>query len=229
MIDLLLVPQGAEYQAVCRGLRGIPQPPPVCSIAPGATVARSLAQLHESGILRAGQSVLVLGLCGGLVPDLAIGDRVLYQSCGAIAAGQVTTQWSCDRDLTRAIQQQLGAGLALVAAVTSDRVVSTGAAKQQLAQQWMTQVVDMEGATVLAYGAQVGVRVAMARVVSDSCDRDIPDLTKVFTPAGDLNPLALTMAFLRQPLAALHLISGSLSSLKILQALTTELFKNRYT
>ncbi len=227
MIDLLLVPQGVEYEAVCRGVRGMANPPPVWPVAAGPAIGRSLAQLHQTGVLQSGQSVVLLGLCGALVPELAVGARVLYRDCRAIAGGQVTGRWLCDRDLTTAMQQQLG--LALVEAVTCDRVVSTVAAKHDLAQQFAAQVVDMEGSVALASLTALGIRVAMVRVVSDGSDRDIPDLTNVFTADGELQPLALTMALLRQPVPAFHLIRGSLSSLKILQALTTDLFKNRYT
>lgn len=225
-IQVILVPQGAEHQAVCRGLRGILRvtlvvlPIPVGSLS----VTTHLEHLHQEGWLTAGQNILVMGLCGGLVPDLCVGTPVLYEGCITTALEVDETFIECDRALTAEIHRSLSS-VQTVKAVTSDRVISRAIAKQQLAQTSGAAVVDMEGFTTLQLLTTWGVSVATLRVTSDDCQHDIPDLSHAFDANGSLKPAALTAAFLKHPIAALYLIRGSLKSLKILQNLTSELFK----
>jgi hypothetical protein len=206
MIHTILVPQGAEYQAVCRGLRGVLKPPQVWALPVGAAAGQRLVELHHSDRLFPGQTVLILGLCGALTAEFAVGDAVLY---------------AADSALTQALQQQLQ--VPLVCATTSDRVIATPADKQQLARSTGAQVVDMEAASALAVLTEIGAEVATLRVVSDSCDRPIPNLAHAFTPAGNLKPLALAAALLSQPQAALNLVRGSLRGLAALQQVTAQL------
>lgn len=226
-IQLILVPQGAEHQAVCRGLRQVINPPAVFPIPVGAiAVTAYLEKLHQSGCLIPGQAVLVMGLCGGLHPDLAVGTGVLYETCTTIAPEHAGRSIDCDRDLVAAIQQTCLYPLRTVVAVTSDRVVSRAVDKQQLVQQCQADVVDMEGFATLQRLTDWGLAVATVRVVSDDCQHDIPNLADAFDDRGWLKPVSLAIAMLKQPIAALRLIRGSTKSLKTLQTITTELCKN---
>lgn len=221
-IDLILVPQGAEYAAVCRGLREIPHAPTVLPMPVGAVnVTRHLHQLHQTQQLQAGQRVLVMGLCGGLTPSVPVGSVVLYQVCRAVA--HPAESWTGDRALTAEIQAHLGTQAIGVTAVTSDLVVCRAQDKQQLGQQTQADVVDMEGTATLASLAKLGIAAATVRIVSDDCQRDIPDLTPVFDAQGRLRPLPLAWAMLQRPIAAWTLIRGSTGSLKILQKTTINL------
>lgn len=94
-----------------------------------------------AGCLSVGQSVLMMGLCGGLVPKLKLGDVVLYDE------GLASTSYLCDRDLTAQLQALLH--MPIVRGVTSDRVISTTRDKQQLANHSSADVVDMESAAAL--------------------------------------------------------------------------------
>ncbi len=223
-IQTILVPQGVEHRAVCQGLRNIPDPPTVFPVPAGSPgVIRALDRLRQSHGLVPGQQVLVMGLCGGLAADLPVGTGVLYQSCRAVT-GSTTAPMVSDRGLTTAIQTRLGSTVRLVAAVTSDRVISRASEKRQLARQTQAEVVDMEGVAALQILTDMGVAVATLRVVSDDCQHDIPNLDGAIAADGSLKPIPLTMALLKQPIPAFHLIRSSTKSLKILQKITSELF-----
>lgn len=217
------MPQGAECRAVCRGLRGVSHPPSVLPVPAGPVpLARCLQTLWEAGVMTAGQRVLVMGVCGGLVPDLAVGDRVLYQNCASTTADG--SRLECDRALTEQLHQHLMGDIKVVQAVTSDRVIATPTDKQQLAQQFQADVVDMEGFPALSLLQSWGVAVAMVRVVSDDSQHTIPDLSSVFDEQGSLRPLVLIRALIRQPIAGFRLIQGSLRGFQELQTVTRRLF-----
>ncbi|BAY77353.1 hypothetical protein NIES25_38150 [Nostoc linckia NIES-25] len=253
--DTILVPQGAEYQAVCRGLRNLTGSiPTVLPIPVGMKpLLQYLQESAESRQIQATKSrVLVMGLCGSLSDRYGVGDVVLYQNC--LYQGK---RQECDRSFTA---QLLGIGqgakgkgqggkqrsllfpftfylsprrshlpqspVTLVNALTSDRVISSAAEKRSLGETLAADVVDMEGFTALEFFNAAGVAVAMLRVVSDDCQHDIPDLTGAIDSDGSLRPLPLAMAMIRQPVAATRLIRGSLIGLKVLKQVTNQVFSD---
>jgi len=75
----ILVPQGAEYQAVCRGLNQVRgSKPTVVAIPMGV---QPLRQYLQQLVGDRPTNVLLMGLCGSLSPKYGVGDLVLYQSC----------------------------------------------------------------------------------------------------------------------------------------------------
>ncbi|NCJ06717.1 hypothetical protein GS597_09400 [Synechococcales cyanobacterium C] len=223
-VDVILVPQGAEYRAVCRGLVAcVGALPQVRAIPVGSEpVRRFLDQWHctqGEGI----ESVLLMGVCGSLVPQCQVGDGVLYQCCWAsLSRGRVRQS---DRTLTEWIQTRLGAEVALVSGVSCDRIITTVAEKQQLAQQFPVAVVDMEGFTAFECLQQWQIRAAMVRVVSDQVDQPLPDLSPALSASGQMQPVPLALQLLRQPRRSLTLIQGSLRALQKLQHLTAQIFR----
>ncbi|HIK46374.1 MAG TPA: phosphorylase [Leptolyngbyaceae cyanobacterium M65_K2018_010] len=222
-IRTLLVPQGAEYRAVCRGLRAaggqgvaLPQVIPIpIGIEP---VTRRLGPLNlERG------GCLLLGLGGGLDPALRVGDGVLGQSCWVVNTGTVAAVLPPPSpSLITWMQPRLPKSLRLGRVVTSDRLLSTPAAKQALHRLTEADVVDMESSAVLA--ALAPRPVAILRVISDGWDQALPDLTPALTAEGHLHPWPLAWSLIRQPRAATHLIRGARLGLQRLQALTRQLF-----
>ncbi|MBF2037227.1 MAG: phosphorylase [Leptolyngbyaceae cyanobacterium T60_A2020_046] len=213
---MILVPAGAEYQAVCRGLRrGGEGQPVVQAIPAGQAVGAWLARRTFSG------GVLVMGLGGSLQPGLAVGDRVLCETCQflkptdrAVYAGNATLHdWLRDR-----LELQRGV------AVTSDRIVTEAAEKRAIAQRTGTQVIDMEGAIVFRQLQAQGVAIAMIRVISDDCHHNLPDMTGTIGPDGRLRGGAIAVRFLQSPQAAARLIRGSLMGLKQLEQTAIALF-----
>ena len=221
-INTILVPQGAEYKAVCRGLSGVTGSiPTVIAIPLGIKpLLKYLQQSQGNGQFLAPKSrVLIMGICGSLSDRYTVGDIVLYQDC--VYSGK---RQECDRTFTAQLHSYISEKVSLVKSLTSDRVICSASEKRHLGETLAADVVDMEGFTALEFFNAAGVDVAMLRVVSDDCQHDIPDLTSAINSDGSLNPFPLAMGMLRQPLAATRLIRGSLKSLKVLEQLTNRLF-----
>jgi nucleoside phosphorylase len=207
-IDLILVPQGAEYLAVSKALKASkkPQLPELLAIPIGAPskYLESIPNLHNF------QNVLIMGLGGSLSQEYAVGDVVIYQDCIKLGNSKSLV---CDFELTKIIQQKLP-NAPLVNSLTSDRLIHLATEKQKLHQISQAQVVDMEGYSILTNLKQA---VAMVRIISDDANHDLPDLTKAIDQDGILQNLPLAIALIRQPIAAIRLITGALKALKVLE------------
>jgi nucleoside phosphorylase len=215
-IDTIVVPQGAEYQAVCRGLQQAKNEIQVISIPIGTkNVAGILANFSKQ--LNNSQRVLIMGLCGSLDRLYRVGDVVLVQSCQDLDRHRV----ELDLELTAQIQTKLSVDL--VAGLTSDRLIFRAEEKLQLSQEYPVSVVDMEGYGYVTWLQQRGIAVAMLRVVSDDLGGNIPDLSSAIDPDGNLRMIPMAIAFGQQPVAAIRLIKGSLTGLKTLRQITTKL------
>lgn len=228
-VDAILVPQGAEHQAVCRGLNRITSPKPqVLPIPVGDSVTPYLEQWQQTEYFsnQPQRVILLMGLCGSLSPDYRIGDIVLYQECVDTTKTSEQGLQPCDDHLTSKLHHQLQEKASLVRAITSDRVISSAVEKRDLAQLYAADVVDMEGFAVLNTLNQVGAAVAMLRVVSDDCHHDIPDLSAALSADGSMRPFPMAIAFGRQPIAATRLIIGALRGLRVLENVTTRLFQS---
>ncbi|WP_322710446.1 phosphorylase [Nostoc sp. ChiSLP03a] len=216
-INTILVPRGAEYKAVCRGLSGITASiPTVLAIPVGM---KPLLKYLQQGQFLAPSRVLIMGICGSLSDRYTVGDLVLYQNC--IYQGK---QQECDRTFTAQLHSYISEKSLLVKSLTSDRVIWSASEKRHLGKTLAADVVDMEGFTALEFFNSAGMSVAMLRVVSDDCQHNIPDLTPAINSDGSLNPFPLAIAMLRQPFAATRLIRGSLTALKVLEQVTNRLF-----
>jgi Phosphorylase superfamily len=207
LIHTILVPQGAEYQAVCRGLSRINGYKP-------KVIAIPIGMQHLE------KQVLLMGLCGSLNQRYNVGDIVLYRDC----VYQENLQ-ECERTFTANIHTHIRDKVSFVKGLTSDRIICSAAEKRHLHQKTGADVVDMEGFTTLEFCQQIGISVAMLRVVSDDSLHDIPDLTSAISTDGSLQPLPLAWGLIRQPLAATRLIRGSLQGLKVLSNLTNSVFQ----
>jgi Phosphorylase superfamily len=221
--QLIFVPQGAEYQAVCRGLSHITGTKPTVipipvGIKPLTTYLHKL-QADKLFLNHPQARVLLMGLCGSLSTSYPVGKIVLYDKC--VYQGKVR---ECNGTFTAQLHSQLSLHLSLVKGLTSDRVICSAAEKRQLGETLGADVVDMEGFAALEFFHSLGVSVAILRVVSDDCQYDIPDLTSAISPDGSLRSLPLAMTLLRQPIAATRLIRGSLQGLKVLKEVTALLF-----
>ncbi len=209
---ILLVPRGAEYQAVRRGLdrrqRGAGSregetPIKAIAIPAGQAVKPWLTEKFQVEPSETTQ-FLVLGLCGGLSDRTCLGTIVLYDQPG-------------QPNLARTLKIQSVQG------ITTDRVLCLASEKKQLARESKADVVDMESQWIVDYVRSFGGRVNVVRVVSDDAKGDLPDLSAAFDTSGDLRPLALAMAFMRNPIAALRLIRGALIALRQLEEWVAEL------
>ncbi|MBW4422387.1 MAG: phosphorylase [Myxacorys californica WJT36-NPBG1] len=200
---LILVPQGAEYQAVCQGLSRCSNPPRVEAIPIGCSSVQRFLHSTDLQISR----VVVMGLCGSLSPRYGVGEVVLYREC-VDGLGQVK---ECDRALTQRLQTCLN--LTPVRALTSDRIIALASEKQALGKLHSADVVDMEGMAVMSLNAAI----TMVRVVSDDVHDDVPDLTEAIDPDGKLRSLPLAIGLIRHPIKGFRLIRGSLLGLRSLR------------
>ncbi|AIE73360.1 MULTISPECIES: hypothetical protein [unclassified Synechocystis] len=211
---LILAPRGAEAQAIAKGLGKSghihlqPMPAGVNGVQSFLeNLGRTWSEQNKP------QALLVMGVTGSLSPHYGIGQMVWVEECQFWRDGNNSEQkYVGDRRLMEQINQLLGNQweIPLVKGITVSQVVCRGEEKRLLGQQSAAEVVDMENTAVLAFGAKMQIPVAIVRVVSDTVDQDLPDLSKAFDAQGVLQPLPLAKALLSRPLAGGHLISGSL-------------------
>lgn len=229
-IDAIFVPQGSEYKAVCNGLNRVTgQTPKIVPIPVGIKPLIKYLQKWQKQEYFPNErqpKVIIMGLCGSLTSRYHVGDVVLYENCiyqPQLPKCDRLQQGFTNRTLTIELQSALKTqhpAVSLVKSLTSDRVICSATEKRYLGETLGADVVDMEGFAALEFFNGIGAAVAMVRVVSDDCHHDIPDLTAVINADGSLQPLPLALSLLRQPIAASHLIRGSLRGLKVLEELT---------
>jgi Phosphorylase superfamily len=214
---IILVPQGSEYQAVSKALKSFRNfKIEIFSIPIGNEAVSKYLQtsgLYTKLSQQPESKVLVMGLCGSLNPSYGVGDVVVYKEC--IYKNQI---YQCDENLTLQISSKLN--LNPVRGLICDSMINSATEKHQLRITSTADVLDMEGFAILATLQPLGITVGILRVVSDDCNHDIPDLNSAIDAAGSLETLPLAWAMMRQPLASVRLIRGSLRSLKILKEVT---------
>lgn len=219
-IQLILVPQGVEYQAVCQGLNLNYYKPQVLAIPIGCkSLTKHLEKLQQSGYFFEAKNVLLMGLCGSLSIEYTVGDIVIYREC--INESSITQ--ACNHQLTNLVSERLK-NQALVTGLTSDRIIHLASEKKDLGKIYKSEVVDMEGWATLAVLQKADIAVAMVRIISDDIRHNLPNLNSAISADGALLPLPLAVGMMRQPIAATRLIRGSLYGLKVLQQATRQLF-----
>lgn len=228
LVDVIFVPQGAEYRAVQQGLAGIPIAlrPQVYPLAIGPEATDQMAKdwlLARSQTPDRPQHILLMGLCGSLQPQYGIGDIVLCdRNFSGFSPG---AGLDCDRNFNAALVTKCP-NLVRGNAITVRELVHSAQAKQALAHGLGNPgIVEMEGYALLNVLQPKEFSVSMLRVVSDDCHHDVPDLTVAIAADGTIKPLPLAGCFLRQPLGAIRLINGSLRALNQLKRITQQLFE----
>jgi nucleoside phosphorylase len=195
----MLVPRGAEADAVRRARPAAR----VVELPAGAASARALPEFED------GETVVVMGLCGGLW-RLKAGDVAIYARV-VDAAHTIHLEPDLIDELTGALPRAVVAN-----ACTTRRVITTVDARTALAQRFNADVVDMEGTHLAeALGAR-GVRFAMVRVVSDDAGRDLPPIEDAIDAQGRMQPMPVALAFAKKPLAAFAFVRdvrGALATL----------------
>jgi nucleoside phosphorylase len=226
-VDVIFVPNGAEYRAVEQGLKQTNRGVQLVSIPMGIeAVAKYYQQLKNKSWQQSVNRVLIMGLCGSLSPQHQVGDVVLYQNCQYATKNMSENPkiYPTDVNLTNLIASRLKTKISLVQAITCDRIMCNREEKLALGRSDRAGVVDMEGIAMLE--ALPESSVAILRVVSDDCRHNLPDLNRAFDrDRGIMRTLPLTLAMIAQPQAAIKLIQGATIGLKVLQQVTKELFE----
>lgn len=209
----MLIPQGAEFQAVKRGLARRRQVAVVPIPAGLLPVQNWLVKYRDDAVIRSADRVIVMGLCGGLHPDLAIGDAVIYASCQNFAQHF----WKCETK--RQCNTDIVSNAKLVKAISSNKVVATVTEKKFIREKYGCDVVDMEGAAILAFFEPLAIPVMMLRVVSDDGAGDIPDLSAAIDQNGKLQGRQLAIGLIKEPRKGLRLVRGAIVGLRALAKL----------
>jgi len=200
--DTVFAPQGAEFQAVRRGLGSR-----VTAIPVGADAVTDYLNQWRLGLTAPPQRVLILGLAGSLTADLKIGDVTLAETCRRQDSPQV---WLTAPESNARLERGLG-NIKRVQSLTVPQPLWQEVEKRRRASQYLAQIVEMENSAVLAFFAPSQTPVTILRVISDGLRGDLPNLEGIYNAQGQLKPERLLLAFARNPPAALRLIRGSLT------------------
>lgn len=215
----VLVPAGAEYSAVKKGLRHTAGAlPEIIAVPAGQAITPFVKSLVRGNRLT--ENVLMMGLGGGLCGDGDIGQGVLLKQVWH-AVGEPTVL-SCNHGLTQQIAARLSEA-SVATGVMCDRVVTTAVEKRVLGDRYHAQVVDMESFSLLQ--ALPNHSVAILRVISDRAEQDLPDITQAIRPDGSLDAVNMAVSFAKRPVAALRLITASLQALRQLTKVAECLFQ----
>ncbi len=215
-VQVILVPAGAEYSAVKRGLRGVQNKPELIAIPAGPQGVRQFLQ-DQTEQNWTDSNVLIMGLGGSLSLDYGVGDGVVIEKIwNGFEAAQTYT---CSSELTAWIEAALG--LDRVVGVTCDRVITQVKEKIELGDRYQASVVEMEGAIF----AKALPNCAIIRVISDSLQHELPNISQSISSDGSIRVGAIALSFLSRPIPAIRLIAGALKGLSTLTALTAKLFK----
>ncbi|MGC9504305.1 hypothetical protein [Baaleninema sp.] len=216
-LDAIFVPQGVEYQTVKREFDRSPsrnqtlgKSPLIVAIPVGIDPVRQFLRTWKSQHPQVSR-VLLMGLAGSLSPQWTPGTATLCHECVTVEGTAVTSEANWINSLSLELPE--------VRACTVEKAVVRAEDKRQLYRTTQADIVEMEGLAVFEAFSEA----AMVRVVSDGSDRDIPDLSEAIDPSGRLKPLALSLAFVRQPRAAFHLIRGSMAGLQSLKQITRQM------
>jgi purine-nucleoside phosphorylase len=218
-IGTILVPQGAEYRAIQRGCQQAQTAVSVVPLPMGTAAGQRLEQWMKKYRRFADAGYLLVGLGGGLSPDLKVGDGVLCEMTRTMAQ---TDSIEFDSDLNEWVQGKLP-GLKTGKAVGCDRVITLATERQTLYQSLGASVVEMESLSVMKILHEQGKRLAMIRVISDDYRHNLPDISDAIRPDGSLHSITLASQLVRQPIGAGRLIMGALRGLSALEKLIFQL------
>ena len=194
---------------ICRGVVGVRA---VTVLQCGMGAPGFAEWLAEHLKTNAYDALIVVGLAGGLDPNLKTGDAVVYDLCrderdhSELLNSQTA---HCDEHLTEFLFQSLQAAAVRSfrgAGITTSRIITDSSEKLSLGVSRKALAVDMESFDVLRVCAEAGLPAAAVRVISDEAESDLPDFNRAAEPDGRLNSRRLAMAFARRPAASMKFL-----------------------
>jgi adenosylhomocysteine nucleosidase len=148
-------------------------------------------------------AILSFGLCGGLDPELRIGDLVL---------GNGDPAWTADLAAVLPAKR--------VSFASGPEIIASAANKAALRSRTGAGAADMESHVASEAAAQLRVPFAVLRAVSDSADDDLPVSAQAgFSPDGTTNIAAVLAALAKRPWELPALIRTARNAGKALAAL----------
>jgi nucleoside phosphorylase len=175
-------------------------------------------------------AVVVLGLGGGLSPDLKTGETVLYDTCFVFRpeapveddyenSSGCETQTS-DFNLSSALRQRLmndGCTTVFAAGLTIDFMVTTPDEKLSMGESYGAAVVDMESYDVMAAAAQLKIPIVVVRVILDEAMQKTPDFNIGISEDGKMSDAKSAQAMMMRPFAAVNFLLSLRSSMQALR------------
>jgi adenosylhomocysteine nucleosidase len=143
--------------------------------------------------------ILSLGFAGGLVSELKAGELVI---CPRLFHGQSPAVESTNTlvELGKRIAKPTEAGL-----VTVSRPACGRQQKEELAQKYSAQAVDMESYWIVAEAGRRGIPCLVVRAISDPVDCDLPDLEGISSASGEWNKRKAFFHFASHPMETIRL------------------------
>ena len=189
---------GMENEANCLRAAGIDNP-----IALSGARSQRAAEISRELIACGAQSLISIGLAGGLDPRLGPGsvilaDRVLSRS----------SQFETDPELRAQLSAALGDETRQGAIVGVDRVVATRGEKQRLYGETKGLACDMESHALAEAALAAGVPFLVLRVVSDASNRFIPQSAlAAITASGRTSPGRVLFSLSLRPWEVFELLA----------------------
>ena len=159
------------------------------SAARAEAMARALAEAGATALLS-------VGIAGALAPGLHPGTLVV----GDAVIGPDGLAMPVDAALlaTLGLPEQVAIVRGSIAG--SDTMVTSAAAKQELARRSGALAVDMESHGVARAARELGLPFAVLRAIADPAERAVPPSAAVGMDAeGNTRPLAVMLALLKRP------------------------------
>jgi len=143
--------------------------------------------------------ILSLGFAGGLVPGLKTGELLI---CKSLVHGESPVMESTSTLV------ELGKRIAKpseVCLVTVSRPAIERQQKEELAQKYSAQAVDMESYWIAAEAGRRGIPCLVVRAISDPVDSDLPDLAEKSSDSGEWNKRRAFFYFASHPVDTIRL------------------------
>ena len=155
-------------------------------------------------------ALILLGVSGGLAPQLRPGELVIADSVLLADEGRAKNRWPTDGELARQAGERLAARqvfAALGPIVSSPRPILSTAVKKEFAEAFQALTVDMESAGVAMAAEESGHPCFMLRAVCDAADQSVPAwLFEVLNADGSVRFAQMAGALLRRPAAVTELL-----------------------
>ena len=153
--------------------------------------------------------VLVIGLCGGLIPSIGESQVVSYSNC--LSNGAPPELALCSESISRGLVELLnprGIACQLVLGMTTQRIATRKNERATLACSGAS-VVDMESYEILAVSAAARVPAAVLRVVGDCFERELPDFNRALGTQGTLDGRKTMWIALGSPVRTVGLLAAN--------------------
>lgn len=199
-----------------------------CEVGAPAFKNKLTAHLQETKY----DALLIIGLAGGLLPDLKTGTVIFYDTCFAFRPAFAPTEEAheahdtasvCDFQIASALRQLLldeGVECAFGAGLTLDFMVTAAAEKLSLGESYRAAAVDMESYDVIRVGMELGLPVVVLRIILDEATQQTPNFNLALNDHGQMSPVKSLLAMLLRPFAAIQFFFSLSTAMKTLRHVT---------